>query len=151
MKLVLQRVSGAEVAACGETTGKIGLGFVALLGVSGSDKMETAAKLAEKAAKLRVFADENGKTNLSSADVGAEILVVSQFTLYADCRKGNRPSFTNAGPPDFAKAVYELFVEECGKRFAKAESGVFGAHMAVSLVNDGPFTVTLDSAELGMD
>ena len=151
MRIVLQRVSQASVSVDGLTTGEIGRGFVALLGVRDTDGKEVAENMAEKMAKLRVFADESGKTNLSSADVNGEILVISQFTLYADCRKGNRPSFTAAGSARHAQEIYEYFADTCGGLFNRVARGVFGADMKVSLVNDGPFTVLLDSAELGFE
>ncbi|MCL2702405.1 MAG: D-aminoacyl-tRNA deacylase [Defluviitaleaceae bacterium] len=149
MRIVLQRVSQASVTVDGAVVGEIGPGFVALLGAGENDTREIAAKMAEKISKLRVFADENGKTNLSQADVGGEILVISQFTLYADCRKGNRPGFTGAGSPRQACELYEYFADVCEGLFARAARGVFGAMMSVSLVNDGPFTVILDSGDLG--
>jgi D-tyrosyl-tRNA(Tyr) deacylase len=149
MKIVLQRVLQASVSVDGKVTGEIGKGFVALLGVRESDTKEIAEKMAEKISKLRVFADSEGKTNLGPADVGGGILVISQFTLYADCRKGNRPSFTAAGSPRHACEIYEHFADACVNLFGQAGRGVFGAEMQVSLVNDGPFTLVLDSDELG--
>ncbi|MDR1705971.1 MAG: D-tyrosyl-tRNA(Tyr) deacylase [Clostridiales bacterium] len=145
MRAVIQRVSGASVTVDGSVVGAIKAGFVVFLGVSGTDTPLIAEKMAEKIAKLRVFEDKDGKTNLSSADINAEILVISQFTLYADCRKGNRPSFTLAGPPDLAKELYFHFISSCKGLFSHVQSGVFGAHMTVSLDNDGPFTVILDN------
>jgi D-tyrosyl-tRNA(Tyr) deacylase len=145
MKIVLQRVSEASVAADGVETGRIGKGYVLLLGV-GADDVETRAdKLLAKISKLRIFADENGKTNLSIGDVGGEVLVISQFTLYADCEKGNRPSFVNAGSPERAEALYNYFVEAARPLFKRVACGVFGAHMRVSLLNDGPFTLVLEA------
>jgi len=144
MKVVLQRVSGASVAVGGEVVGSIGRGYVALLGVGEGDTKERAEKMAEKIKKLRIFPDENGKTNLSIEDIDGEILVISQFTLYADCKKGNRPSFTGAGNPELAEELYEYFIKISEKLFRKVGRGVFGASMQVSLVNDGPFTVLLD-------
>ena len=144
MKIVLQRVSEASVAVGGEIVSRIGRGYVALLGVGESDTKERAEKMAEKIMRLRLFPDENGKTNLSSEDIGGGILVVSQFTLYADCKKGNRPSFTNAGSPDLAEELYDYFIELCRGKFKKVGHGVFGASMKVSLVNEGPFTVILE-------
>lgn len=148
MKAVLQRVTEASVRVDGETVGSIGKGFFILLGVSDEDTEAVADKLADKICKLRIFEDENGKTNLSLNDVGGELLVVSQFTLYADCRKGNRPSFTGAGAPDEANRLYEYFMERCRAHVGKVEHGIFGTDMKVSLVNDGPFTLMLDSREL---
>ena len=145
MKIVLQRVKNASVSVDGKTIGEIGKGYLALLGVSNTDTKEIAEKIAEKISKLRIFEDENGKTNLSASDVYGEILVVSQFTLYADCKKGNRPSFTNAGSPDLANELYEYFIEICKPKFKKVAHGEFGADMQVSLINDGPFNVILDS------
>ena len=145
MKIVLQRVKNASVSVDGKIIGDIGKGYLALLGVSNTDTKEIADKLSDKISKLRIFEDENGKTNLSASDVGGEILIVSQFTLYADCKKGNRPSFTNAGSPELANELYEYFIEICKPKFKKVAHGEFGADMQVSLVNDGPFTVILDS------
>lgn len=148
MKAVLQRVTRAAVTVDGQTVGQIGKGFLILLGVSNEDTEETARKLADKICRLRIFEDENGKTNLSLADVGGELLVVSQFTLYADCKKGNRPSFIKAGAPDHANRIYEYFTECCKDHADKVEHGIFGADMKIELVNDGPFTLALDSGEL---
>ncbi len=148
MRLVIQRVLNASVKVDGEVTGKIGKGFLVLLGAGMNDTKEIAEKMADKMMRLRIFSDENDKTNLSIQDVGGELLVVSQFTLYADCRKGNRPSFTNAGKPQEANALYEYFVEYCRKTIPVVESGVFGADMKVELCNDGPFTIVLDSDEI---
>ena len=148
MKVVLQRVAGASVKVEGETVGSINRGFLLLLGVSDTDTEQTADRMADKICKLRIFEDENGKTNLSLADVGGELLVISQFTLYADCKKGNRPSFIRAGAPDRANELYEYFIGRCRQRVTKVEHGSFGADMKVELVNDGPFTLALDSAEL---
>lgn len=148
MRAVLQRVTEAAVRVDGEVVGSIGKGFFILLGVSDEDNEAIADKLADKICKLRIFEDENGKTNLSLADVGGELLVVSQFTLYADCHKGNRPSFVNAGAPAEANRLYEYFMEHCKAHVEKVEHGIFGADMKISLVNDGPFTLMLDSREL---
>ena len=148
MKIVLQRVKNASVSVDGDIIGEIGKGYLVLLGVSNTDTTKIADKVAEKIFKLRIFEDENGKTNLSASDVDGEILIVSQFTLYADCKKGNRPSFTNAGTPDLANELYEYFIEICKPKFSKVAHGKFGADMQVSLVNDGPFTVILDSDTL---
>ena len=148
MKFVLQRVLEAKVQVDGKTVGEIGKGFLLLVGVSNEDNKEIADKMIEKVSRLRVFKDSEGKTNLSINDVEGEMLVVSQFTLYADCRKGNRPSFTDAGSPDLANELYEYIIERCHGLFKKTEHGIFGADMKVSLVNDGPFTVVLDSKEI---
>lgn len=148
MKAVVQRVSQAAVAIEGKTVGAIEQGYLVLLGVAQGDTVEMMQKMVKKLIDLRLFQDENGKTNLSIEDVGGEILVVSQFTLLADCKKGRRPSFVKAGNPQEAKMMYEAFVAECKKRVERVEQGEFGADMQVSLVNDGPFTLVLDSAEL---
>ncbi len=148
MKIVLQRVLQAKVEVAGETVGEIGKGYLLLLGVSNEDNKDIADKMIEKISRLRIFEDENGKTNLSIDQVGGEVLVVSQFTLYADCRKGNRPSFTNAGSPDKANELYEYIIERCKGLFKKTQHGVFGADMKISLINDGPFTLVLDSEEI---
>ena len=148
MRFVLQRVLDARVDVDGKTVGKIGKGYLLLAGVSGDDNFEIADKMIEKVARLRLFEDAEGKTNLSSEQVSAEILVISQFTLYADCRKGNRPSFTEAGTPQMANEIYEHIVSRCRELFSKTQTGIFGAEMKVSLTNDGPFTVVLDSKEI---
>ncbi len=148
MKFVLQRVLEAQVKVDGEITGKIGKGYLLLVGVSNTDNKEIADKMIEKVSKLRIFEDENGKTNLSIDQVGGEILVVSQFTLYADCKKGNRPSFINAGSPDLAEELYEYILKRCKELFKNTECGIFGADMKVSLINDGPFTLVIDSSEI---
>ncbi len=144
LRIVLQRVAGASVTVDGERVGSIDKGYVALLGVSSTDTEKQADKLADKIAKLRIFPDENDKINLSAADVNGEILIISQFTLYADCKKGNRPSFVNAGDPKTAEKLYEYFINICKDKFTKVQHGIFGADMKVSLVNDGPFTVILE-------
>lgn len=148
MKVVLQRVTKAAVSVDGKIIGAIGKGFLILLGVSNEDDETVADKMADKICKLRIFEDENGKTNLSLADVGGELLVVSQFTLYADCRKGNRPSFIGAGAPDEADRLYKYFMNRCRTHVEKVEHGEFGADMKIELENDGPFTLMLDSREL---
>lgn len=148
MKAVVQRVSHASVTIDGEKTAEIGQGYLVLLGVAEADTQEQMEKLVKKMIDLRIFQDENGKTNLSIEDVKGELLVVSQFTLLADCRKGRRPSFIKAGNPEKAKAMYEAFMEECRKRVPVVCHGEFGADMKVELVNDGPFTIVLDSDEL---
>lgn len=147
MKIVLQRVLEAKVEIDGKTAGEIGKGYLLLLGVSNEDDFETADRMIEKISRLRIFEDENGKTNLRIDNVGGEVLLVSQFTLYADCKKGNRPSFVNAGSPDMAEKIYEHILKRCETLFTKTQCGVFGADMKVSLVNDGPFTLVLDSKE----
>ncbi len=148
MRALIQRVSRAQVDVDGATVGSIGRGFLVLLGVGQGDGEAQVERLWGKISKMRIFEDENGKTNLSFADVGGELLVVSQFTLYADCKKGNRPSFTQAGAPDEANRLYELFVERARQDVLRVETGVFGAMMDVSLVNDGPFTIWLDTDTL---
>lgn len=148
MKFVIQRVTEANVNVDGEIIGEIGKGFMVLIGVGEDDTREIADKMVKKMTGLRIFEDENGKTNLSLADVGGQMLLISQFTLYANCRKGNRPSFIEAGAPDKANEMYEYIIEECKKVVPVVERGQFGADMKVSLVNDGPFTIILDSAQL---
>ncbi len=148
MKIVLQRVLEAKVEIDGKVNGQIGKGYLLLLGVSNEDNKEIADKMIEKVSRLRIFEDENGKTNLSIDQVDGEVLVVSQFTLYADCKKGNRPSFINAGSPDLAEELYEHILSRCKELFGGVECGEFGADMKVSLVNDGPFTLVLDSKEI---
>lgn len=148
MRFVIQRVTDSSVAIDGETVGKIGKGYLVLIGVSDTDTEAVADKMVKKMIGLRIFEDENGKTNLSLADVGGSLLLVSQFTLYANCRKGNRPSFIEAGSPDRAEALYEYIIAECRKSAPDVQTGRFGAEMKVSLVNDGPFTILLDSETL---
>ena len=148
MRVVLQRVTQASVKVDGEVIGAIGNGFLILLGVSDEDNETVADKMADKICKLRIFEDENGKTNLSLADVGGELLVISQFTLYADCKKGNRPSFVKAGAPDMAERLYEHFMDRCRNYVDVVEKGQFGADMKVELLNDGPFTLMLESEQL---
>lgn len=144
MRIVLQRVSSASVTVDGEVTGQIGTGYLVLLGVGQGDTEEDCRRLADKLINLRIFSDENGKINLSLADVGGELLVVSQFTLYADCRKGNRPNFIQAGKPDEAERLYNYFADYCRSKGKHVETGIFGADMKVELVNDGPFTIVLE-------
>ena len=141
MKIVIQRVSQAAVSVEGRTVGRIGPGFLVLLGITHNDTKAQADKLAKKMLGLRIFPDQEGKTNCSLADVEGSLLVVSQFTLYADCRKGYRPSFTEAAGGPQAEELYEYFVELCRGGCPVVETGIFGAHMEVSLVNDGPFTI----------
>lgn len=148
MKFVIQRVTEASVAVEGEVIGQIGKGFLVFIGVGKDDSREIADKYIRKLLCMRIFEDENGKTNLSLSDVDGQLLLISQFTLYADCKKGNRPGFTAAGAPDQAEALYEYIIEECRKAVPVVETGRFGAEMKVSLVNDGPFTIVLDEAIL---
>ncbi len=148
MRFVIQRTTEASVSADGEVLGKIGTGFVVLIGVGEGDTEEIADKMIRKMTALRIFQDENDKTNLSLADVGGELLLISQFTLYADCRKGNRPSFIHAGDPAKAEALYDYIVSRCREAGWHCETGSFGAYMQVQLVNDGPFTIVLDSEKL---
>ena len=146
MKAVIQRVTDASVTVDGEIKGSIGKGFLILLGVVQGDTSAQAEVLASKIAKLRVFEDDNGKMNLSLLDIGGEALVVSQFTLCADCKKGNRPSFTPSAPPDVANELYLEFSDMLKNNgIQKVENGVFGADMKVSLLNDGPVTIILDT------
>lgn len=150
MRLVLQCVHHASVQVEGECVGKIGTGLLVFLGVGREDTKEIAEKMFQKMIKLRIFSDAEGKTNLSVRDIGGELLIISQFTLYADCRKGNRPSFVNAGDSGQAEELYEYFIELAEKEITpeKTGHGKFGAHMEVSLLNDGPFTIVLDSEEI---
>lgn len=145
MKAVIQRVTRASVTVDGDIVGKIGKGYLVLFGVGDGDTRADCDRLAAKLIKLRVFEDENGKTNLSIGDVGGEMLIVSQFTLYADCSHGNRPSFTSAGKPDLANELYEYFCEKVSESGINVQRGVFGADMKVELLNDGPFTVILEN------
>lgn len=152
MKLVVQRVLNASVEVEGQIIGKIGQGYLVLFGACDSDTEEIADKMLKKLINLRIFRDSEGKTNLSIKDVGGDLLVVSQFTLYADCRKGNRPSFVKAGSPEHANSLYEYFVKHAKEDYdMHVETGEFGADMSVSLLNQGPFTVVLDSIELGLE
>ena len=144
MKIVLQRVKNASITVDGELISEIGVGYLILIGVSDTDAKADAERLARKIAALRIFEDENGKINRDINDVGGSALVVSQFTLYADCKKGNRPSFVNAGKPDFANEMYLYFADELRKYISEVKTGVFGADMKISLLNDGPFTLTLE-------
>ena len=148
MRFVIQRVKHAKVEIEGKVTGKIGQGFLVLIGVEETDTEEVADKMVKKMLGLRIFEDEQGKTNRSLKDVGGELLLVSQFTLYADCKKGNRPSFTRAGKPDMAEDLYDYIISCCREQQYPVETGSFGASMAVELLNDGPFTILLDSREL---
>ena len=148
MRFVIQVVSEAKVSVEGQVKGSIGQGYMVLVGIGREDDEKIADKMVDKLLGLRIFPDEDGKTNLSLADVDGELLLISQFTLYADCRKGNRPSFIKAGAPEEANRLYEYIVDRCAQRVAKVDKGVFGAEMSVSLVNEGPFTIILDSAEI---
>ena len=148
MKFVIQRVNHASVEVDGKVIGSIQKGFLVFVGVYDSDTREIADKMINKLVKMRIFADENGKTNLSLTDVNGELLIVSQFTLCADCKKGNRPSFTKAGNPEKANALYEYVLSACREKIAVTESGIFGADMRVDLSNDGPFTILFDSREM---
>ncbi len=148
MKFVIQRVLEASVKVDGDIIGQIDKGFVVLIGVGQNDTKEIADKLVKKLVGLRIFEDENGKTNLSLADVDGQLLLISQFTLYANCKKGYRPSFTESGAPDLAEELYEYIIAQCKQSIPVVETGSFGADMKVSLVNDGPFTVILDSEQL---
>ena len=148
MRFVIQRVSESEVKVDGQVIGKIGKGFMVLIGVCDTDTREIADKMVKKMLGLRIFEDEEGKTNLSLDTVGGSLLLISQFTLYANCKKGNRPSFIEAGQPDRANALYEYIIEKCRASVPNVQTGSFGAEMKVSLVNDGPFTIILDSEDL---
>jgi len=148
MRFVIQKVSYGRVSVGGRLTGQIDKGYVVLIGVSQTDDEAVADRMLDKMIKLRIFQDENGKTNLSLADVGGGLLLISQFTLYANCKKGNRPSFTEAGAPDRANELYEYIIARCKERVPVVEQGEFGAKMEVELLNDGPFTIVLDSDTL---
>lgn len=148
MKAVIQRVTSASVVIDGTTVGSIGTGYLVLLGVGADDGEREVERLWSKIFKLRIFPDGDKATGATLADVGGNVLVVSQFTLYADCRKGNRPSFTNAGDPAESERLYNLFVQRARQDVTHVETGEFGADMQVSLVNDGPFTICLDTDEL---
>lgn len=148
MKFVIQRVTHAEVKVEQEIIGSIQNGYLVLIGIAEDDNEEIADKLVKKLLGLRIFADENGKTNLSLKDVNGSLLLISQFTLYADCRKGNRPSFVNAGNPEKANELYEYIIEKCRDEVPDVQTGSFGADMKITLLNDGPFTIILDSKDL---
>ncbi len=145
MKLVIQRVKRAEVTVAEKTVGKINRGFLVLIGIADTDTEEIADKYLKKMINLRIFDDAEGKTNLSLADVKGELLMVSQFTLYANCKKGNRPSFIEAGAPDMAEELYEYMLKKASESVSVVEKGIFGADMDVSLTNDGPFTIVLEN------
>ena len=149
MKLIIQRVSEASVKVDGNVIGQIGKGYMVLIGVGEGDTKEIADKYIKKMLGLRIFEDENGKTNLSLKDVNGSLLLISQFTLYANCKKGNRPSFIEAGNPTLANELYEYMIAECRKQVDIVEKGSFGADMKVSLINDGPFTIVLDETLFG--
>lgn len=144
MRLVVQRIKNAKVEVEGKTVGSINNGFLVLLGVTHTDTIKEADYLVKKLCNLRVFEDDNGKMNLGLKDIGGELLIVSQFTLYADCSQGNRPSFINAAKPDVANELYEYFCEKCKEQNIKVEKGIFGADMKVNLLNDGPVTIILE-------
>ena len=148
MRFVIQRVTDASVTIDGEISGKIGKGYLVLIGVADTDTKEIADKMIRKMIGLRIFEDEQGKTNLSLADVDGGLLLVSQFTLYANCKRGNRPSFIEAGKPDLANEMYEYIIEKCRESVEEVQTGEFGADMKVQLLNDGPFTILLDSDQL---
>ena len=148
MKFVIQRVNHASVTVDNQVIGSIQKGFLVLVGISQTDTRQIADRMLEKMSKLRIFSDENDKTNLSLKDVGGSLLLVSQFTLYANCKKGNRPSFFDAGSPDMAKELFEYMIQKAKEICPVVESGEFGADMKVSLENDGPFTIVLDSQEI---
>ena len=149
MRFVIQRVNNAKVTVDGNVTGSIGKGLLIFFGAGQNDTEDMLEKFKDKIVKLRIFADEDGKTNLSVKDVDGEVLIVSQFTLYADCKKGNRPSFIRAGKPDHAESLYEYIIGKAKEQVKTVERGSFGADMKIRLLNDGPFTVILDSEELG--
>ncbi|MBP5417732.1 MAG: D-tyrosyl-tRNA(Tyr) deacylase [Clostridiales bacterium] len=148
MRFLIQRVTSAKVDVEGKTVGAIDHGFLVFIGVCGTDTKEIADGMVKKLIGLRIFRDEEGKTNKSLADVGGSLLLISQFTLYADCHHGNRPSFINAGAPDLANDLYEYIIASCKAVIPNVQTGVFGADMAVSIENQGPFTIILDSEEI---
>lgn len=148
MKFVIQRVNEASVSVDHEVIGKIEEGFLVLAGISNTDTKETADKMVNKLIHLRIFEDSEGKTNLDIKSVNGQLLIISQFTLYADCRHGNRPSFVHAGKPDLANELYEYIIAKCQEEIPVVQHGRFGAHMDISLINNGPFTIVLDSDEI---
>lgn len=148
MKFVVQRVTHASCTVDEKITGEIGKGFLVLIGISNTDTTQIADKMIKKLLGLRIFEDAQGKTNLALQDVEGSLLLISQFTLYADCRKGNRPSFINAGKPDLANKLYEYIIARCKEQIPGTACGIFGADMKISLLNDGPFTILLDSEEI---
>lgn len=148
MRFLIQRVSNAAVSIENSTVGEIKQGFCVFVGISASDTKEIADKMIHKLVNLRIFSDENGKTNLNISSVDGELLIISQFTLYADCKHGNRPSFINAGKPEPSEQLYQYIIERCREYVPKVAHGEFGAHMKVSIINEGPFTIWLDSDEM---
>lgn len=148
MKFVIQRVTEASCTVDNQITGEIKNGFCVLIGVAETDTRDIADKMIKKMLQMRIFADDQGKTNLSLKDVDGNLLLISQFTLYANCKKGNRPSFIEAGNPELANSLYEYIIEECKKEIPMVQTGIFGADMKISLINDGPFTIVLDSEQL---
>lgn len=148
MRFLIQRVNEASVTVDNEVVGKIRQGFLVFVGICGDDTPEIADKMVKKLIGLRIFEDENGKANLDLKTVGGQLLIISQFTLYADCRKGNRPSFIGAGGPEMAERLYRHIIQQCRQEIDTVEEGRFGAEMKVSLLNDGPFTILLDSDEI---
>ena len=150
MRFVIQVSKNAKVEVDGKVTGQIGQGLTVLIGIGKDDDRKIADKMISKTLSMRIFKDDQDKTNLSLKDVNGELLLISQFTLYADCRKGNRPSFTNAADPAKAEELYEYIISEMRKEIPVVETGIFGEHMEVSLTNDGPFTIVLDSSELNI-
>lgn len=149
MRFVIQRVTHASVTVDGKKQAEIDRGFLVLIGICQTDSLSLADKMVHKLIGMRIFQDQEGKTNLSLKDVDGKLLLVSQFTLYADCRKGNRPSFTRAAGSESAEAIYEYIIAQCKKSIPGVEKGIFGADMKVELLNDGPFTIVLDSEDLG--
>ena len=148
MKFVIQRVTEASCTVDNQITGEIKNGFCVLIGVAETDTRDIADKMIKKMLQMRIFADDQGKTNLSLKDVSGSLLLISQFTLCANCKKGNRPSFIEAGNPELANSLYEYIIEECKKEIPMVQTGIFGADMKISLINDGPFTIVLDSEQL---
>lgn len=148
MRFIIQRVLSSEVSVNHEIVGKINKGYLVLVGICDTDTKEIADKMIQKLIGLRIFEDHEGKTNLDLKTVEGSLLIISQFTLYADCKKGNRPSFIRAGKPDMAKELYEHIIQKCSKEIEHVQHGIFGADMKVSLVNDGPFTIVLDSDDI---
>jgi len=148
MRFIVQRVAHASVTIDGKVSGEIDKGFLVLIGIRDDDTKKIADKMIDKLIKLRIFEDENGKSNIALGDVDGSLLLVSQFTLYADCKKGNRPSYIRAAKPDVAIPLYEYIIDECKKQVSNVQTGEFGADMEVKLLNDGPFTIILDSDEI---